>query len=256
MKQKKIIEKKDVRSDGAMHCIIGNGSITLPDELISKRYTVLPDLYMDAVAFKYGLDGGFPVSEQDIASELSFLYHIDLNEDLVSGILNDSLYMLSHDITSFAPVEIKDSFLLEDSYDFIGGHLTWKNIFEIMAGYENEEWLDQYLDENISPWGCVTIPRIDEIYTQFETALGKVDGLPQVLTFADVLDYRDLASYVIKKLDEMGTCLVSDMFDTCVIHPNDILKYAYLDTDLAMKIIHDNPVTFLWKLKLTKLSMH
>jgi hypothetical protein len=108
--------------------------------------------------------------------------------------------------------------------------------------YTDEDDMDIYLSETFGDADYVIVPWISDIYFSYSPRWTDVAGFDTELTNIEVLDYRGMAEFMIEKLDKMGICIVSNLRHRKEIRPEDIYQYAYLDTDLAMKIIHDNPI--------------
>lgn len=229
--------------------IIGNGTPVVQLSDIEAGMNRIPDLYMDTLQLKYGLNDFDPISEKEIAEIFSDENKITMTEDLVSGILSDALFMVTYEPEEFETITLAEELPAGIPDQMNGKELTWNMISRMMYGYTEEGEMDTFLSEAFGDADYVIVPRIDSIYFTYSPRWADIAGFDTVLTNVDVLDYRGLAEFIITKLDKMGVCIVSNLPLKKEIRSNDIYGYAYLETDLAMKIIRDNPIKLIEKIK-------
>lgn len=228
--------------------IIGYGTPEVSVRDIKAKMHRLPDLYMDALQLKYGLNDYDPISEKEIAEIFSDENRIKMNGDLVSGIINDALFMIDHDPAEFDPIVLSEVMPAGLPGSLCGKELSWNMVLRKLWDYTDENDLENYLSEAFGDADYVIVPWISDIYFSYSPRWTDVAGFDTELTAVEVLDYRGMAEFMIEKLDKMGICIVSNLRCKKEIRPEDIYQYAYLDTDLAMKIIHDNPVKLIEKI--------
>ena len=229
--------------------IIGNGIPEAPVCIIEQARHRIPDLYSDALALKYGFGVYDPISEKEIAEIYSEENNIKMTEDLVYGIINDALFMVNYEPEEFETINLSEELPADISDSLHGKDLSWNMIARMIYGYTEEDEMDRFLSETFGDADYVIAPRIDSIYFTYSPRWTDIAGFDTVLTNIDVLDYRGMAEFVINKLDKMGVCVVCDVFRLKKIQPDYIYAYAYLETDLAMKIIRDNPIRLIEKIK-------
>jgi hypothetical protein len=237
-------KKKRTDSNSMNYIITDTVAVANKDDIAAKA-SLLPDIYKDAHELRYGLEDYDPIDAKEIAEDFKEHYQIPMTESLVSQIINDALHMVNHDMEIFPEINIKDE--LPDDLKY--AKLSWDMIINFLAKYQSEDELEESLNEQFGDKDCVIVPSIAQLYYTYTPIWYEVAGLEHPLSVVDVVDFRGVAEFVIRKLDEMGFCIVSDIFRPGVIRPIDIYRYAYLNTDLAMKVIHDNPIKLLQKMK-------
>ena len=227
--------------------ISGIGSDVI--EILDSRLSLLPFLYLDAISLSFGLGEYSPISDKEIAEIFSDENGVTFTEDLVSGIIKDALLML-RSLPEYHPVidldkEIPGGF----PEDIHGAELTWGEIKRLLYSQMDEASIDEYLTEEFGDADYVIVPRIDSIYTTWSPVWTDPEGLDTVLTNGDVWDYRGMAEFIIEKLDKKGLCIVRNISYAKELRPEDIYLYAYLDKDLARKIVYDNPLELIKKIR-------
>ena len=218
-------------------------------EYIETRSQDLPYFYMDALQLKYGFGEYDPINEKEIAEDFSDLYKVTITEELVKGILDDALYMIRHEPEPFDEITVNDKFPDGLPGNLKGKDLSWDMISRNIYSYTEEGEMDEYLSETFGDADYVTVPDMESIYYTYSPRWTDIAGLDTVLTNVNVLDYRGMAEFILEKLDKMGVCIVNKFFRHDMIKPSDIYDYSYLDPGLAMKIIRDNPLKLMEKIK-------
>ncbi len=234
---------------GSLEYIIGNSVAVASNSDIEKKHALLPDIFSDALALRFGLDGYDPISDKEIAEDFRVTYNIPMTEGLVSGIVNDALYMVNYRMKKFPEISIKDNLPSGMPDDLKYKKLTWNMIINFLAKEYDEDDLEEYISEEYGDMDCVIVPGIDDLYFTYTPVWYEVAGLGHTLNIVEVLDFRGIAEFIIEKLDDMGICVVSDIIHLEKIRPSDIYKYAYLNTELAMKVIRVNPLKLIRKIK-------
>lgn len=229
--------------------IIGNGTPVVQLSDIEAGMNRIPYLYMDTLQLKYGLNDFDPISEKEIAEIFSDENKITMTEDLVSGILSDALFMVTYEPEEFETINLSEELPAGIPDHLNGKELDWNMISRMIYGYTEEGEMDTFLSETFGDADYVIVPKIDSIYFTYSPRWTDIAGFDTVLTNIDVLDYRGLAEFIITKLDKMGVCVVSNLPRKKEIRTCDIYDYAYLESDLAMKIIRDNPLKLIEKIK-------
>lgn len=230
--------------------IIKNGNIDVIISDIQNRVKCLPELYSDALSLRYGLGEYDPITESEIAEIFSDEYRVTMTEDLVSGILRDALFMIKNFPEEFEPINLSEELPREFLKGLHCAELTWPEIKRILYSFSGI--IDEYLPKRFGDADFVIVPRIDSIYTTWYPVWTDPDGFESFLTDSDIQDYRGMAELIIEKLDKMGLCLVRNILSVKQISPEDIYLYAYLDNDLAGKIIHDNTLELIKKIRLLR----
>lgn len=227
--------------------IIENGVTKI--SILDSRLSLLPDLYLDAISLSFGLGEYDAISDKEIAEIFSEEYRVQMTEDLVSGIIKDALLMLRF-LPEYHPViNLSEELPGGIPNDIHGAELTWNEIKRLLYSCMREDDIDEYLAKKFGDADYVIIPRIDSVYTTWSPTWSDPDGFDTVLTNADVQDYRGMAEFIINKLDKMGLCIVRSILAVKQISPEDIYLYAYLDNDLARKIIYDNTIELIKKIR-------
>lgn len=222
------------------HYIIGNGQAEENIDSINRNYSLLPNLYMDVMNLRYGLDGEAPCEISEIVELFHDFYHIPATAENIEAIINESLYMVNYKAESFEPVKVERTVLN-------GSEITWPDLIALFHSYKDEDSFDENLKTIYSGRSYIRVPRIDDIYYVSHPPRYWEEGCSSFFTQEEILDLRGFAEYVFNKLDKMGITLIGDVFDEGMIDNRGIYKFAYLNTYLAEKIAFENPAKLLKK---------
>ena len=230
--------------------IIGNSVPVAKVSRIKKKAPILPDIYRDALILSFGLDGAEPVSNKEIARVFKEKYDIPVNESHIDLILHDALYMVNYKHSVFDEVPLFDDIPLDKT----SGNptkkdkLTWKMVIKILDSFTEDEDLTDFLSRRYAGKDIVSVPKIEDLFFVKDYTFGETGSEPEILETEYIWDIRGISEYILNHMEKMGILLVSDAFETGIIKPEDIYKYAYLPKKFAKRIIYDNPISYIAKI--------
>lgn len=199
---------------------------------IKERLDLLPELHRDVIDMSFGLDGGSPMSIEDIAFELRGEY-IDLTPEVIKLIQEEGLRMLRHtgqkDEWVIGP-EIKD-------YDPSGfAHLTWKELDHMGNIVDKFEETKKYLREHYAGSDYIVIPSLRELYEYDGDAIGYFDGAIKPGA-AECDSLKNDMYNVANLLESMGKILLPDRKLYGDSAAPCVLDYSYLGVEMAERIV-------------------
>ena len=221
--------------------ILGTKLGEISREDIEKKAPLLPDLCRTALECKYGLGELDPVDEREIAYIIHDENNIHMTEELVNGILSDALHMVQDDTEPFPEINVEDS--LPDNAKY--AKIFWDHIDKYLWHLADEAQLEKKLREEYGDKDFVIIPTMDDLYLADLREPHPCPGDEDIKLYnrSDVETYFGLANIIVRKLDEMGVpCITWGTYYKGVISPISFYDYAFLEKDLIMKVIHDNPI--------------
>ena len=236
--------------------IIGTGPAPENLDAIKKNRSLLPCLYMDVMILRYGLAEEDPYEISEIAELIREYYHIPVSDEHIELIINDSLYMVNHELEPFKGIKVRDlkaaskeeaEANLAQVKALNGTSLSWSDILRLFHGYTDDDALKKTLREKYGDRSYIKVPTIDDLYYVTAPEWSTAAYEKEFFTAEEILNIRAFAEYVLTRLDGMDYCLIGDMFQKGCIRCGDIFNYAYVYTELAEKIAYKNPIAFLKK---------
>ncbi len=236
--------------------IIGFGPAPENLNAIKRNSSLLPWLYMDVMILRYGLGEEDPHGISEIVELIRKYHHLPLSAEHIEMIINDSLYMVSHELEPFKGIKVRDlkAASKEEAVANLaqvkalnGASLTWSDILKLFHDYTDDAALKRTLQEKYGGKSYITVPIIDDLFYVSDPDRSFSANEKEFFTPEEILNIRAFAEYVLTRLDGMDYCLVGDMFRKGCIRYQDVFYYAYVYTELAEKIAYKNPVAFLKK---------